>query len=292
MQDKPHSTNPCTGYYGKCLDVKIINECNGNCEFCIERGGYEPQRAGVKEMISATNALPDYKKILILGGEPMLYPYLLEYVKGIYTPDREIFITTNGTVGQAKVWEALAPYLKAVNFSIHAPTEEENSEILGTPFILGRVFAAASILNRARVGVRINTNLMKGHIDTWQRAQDMISLAVGIGANEIRFAELQNSPGLWVDSRAIFGDLAYEDPFVSGCDHLLRINVPIRVRLRQTCGFVNPLLPKPNYFGDSHSQTKVLYPNAEVTDGWIGRPSESFGKEKIGREKNSFGNSF
>lgn len=48
--------NSCAGGYGNCLDVKITNLCNGNCSFCIERGGYSPEnQKGPVELLAKRN---------------------------------------------------------------------------------------------------------------------------------------------------------------------------------------------------------------------------------------------
>lgn len=63
--------NSCAGGYGNCLDVKITNQCNAACAFCIERGGYSPAPDKTPtELAIATVAQKDFPTVLILGGEP------------------------------------------------------------------------------------------------------------------------------------------------------------------------------------------------------------------------------
>ena len=78
---KCNEKNCCMGYYGNCLDVKITNACNAKCSFCIEKDGYCPNNKPVEDLINATNIMEKYTKVLILGGEPLLYKDLEKYLE-------------------------------------------------------------------------------------------------------------------------------------------------------------------------------------------------------------------
>ena len=89
--------NSCAGGYGNCLDVKITNQCNAACAFCIERGGYSPAPDKTPtELAIATVSQKDFPTVLILGGEPTLYPGLIEYLQLIRPYKKNIYMTTNG----------------------------------------------------------------------------------------------------------------------------------------------------------------------------------------------------
>lgn len=86
---RSHPINSCAGGYGKCLDVKVTNQCNARCAFCIERDGYCPTAGDVSELNNATKET-EADNILILGGEPLLYPNLEQYVQAIRRKNEEI----------------------------------------------------------------------------------------------------------------------------------------------------------------------------------------------------------
>ena len=113
-----HPANSCAGGYGNCLDVKITNACNANCTFCIEKGGYCPKERPVKELALET-INSDAETVLILGGEPTLYPHLAEYLAMIRPWKKHIYMTTNGSMLKDGLPEAIAPYLDGINISIH-----------------------------------------------------------------------------------------------------------------------------------------------------------------------------
>lgn len=286
--------NPCMGVYGNCLDVKITNDCNGHCAFCIERGGLAPPSTTVGELIFATNLLTQYRKVLILGGEPFLYPHLLEYLVGIRAKKDEIYITTNGSMfptNPNQILAKMAKLVNGINISIHHYLPMENDRIVGTRVVFQDVADAIKVLKSAsHVNIRINCNLVRNGLDSKEKIEPMVQLAKSLGADGIRFAELQNCADLYVSAAVCF-DGVHTDPFVDGCEQDIGgFDLPVKVRL--TCGLVNPLKPKPVVIGlehlhgchphhrilyevaqseevaRSHGYTKVIYPNAQVADGW------------------------
>lgn len=267
-----NENNPCMGVYGKCLDVKITNKCNSKCPFCIENGGYEPAGISVQDMVKAANLLTDYKKVLILGGEPFMYKNLLEYIKGIAPYKDEIYITTNGTAFNFKELNDIAHYLTGVNISIMHYDFEKNAEIYGNHFLnLTDLLKAISIFHYSAVKVRINVNLVKGYIDNFSEAMHMINFAKTIGADAIRFAELQEAPEYFVDAKDVFPEI-HSNPFCEGCEQQIPME-GIDVTVRLTCGIVNPLKEKPTREEPGRSRTKVEYPDSSISNGWISKDS-------------------
>ena len=273
-----HPNNPCNNYYGKCLDVKITNCCNGKCAFCIERGGYSPPPAPVERLIEATNQLTDYQTVLILGGEPFMYPHLEEYLAGIQEK-REIFITTNGSCFITEQVCRIAHLLTAVNISIHHYDQKVNSSVFGTDISFERIEKAISLLKTAAVKVRVNTNLIKGL--GWNRSEivKMFRFARSLGADEIRFSELQNCPEYYCSARDLLPDLP-EEPFSQGCEHELTPYGSLKVFARQTCGLVNSACEMPEKPARKGSSTKVLYPDGTVLPGWFSNEHKAGDRKK------------
>lgn len=269
-----NTNNCCAGRYGKCLDVKIIDDCNGKCAFCIERGANRTVPAKVGDMIISTNIMlqSGYENVLILGGEPFLYSHLVEYIYGIKAPN--IFITTNGSTIDMAIFAKIAQKLSGINFSIHHYDEVTNQRIVGTRIGFNNIKNAITLLKimNPKINVRINCNLVVGGIDSSEAAVKMIEQAINFGANEIRFAELQlpeKMNKLFVDAKNIFAGANLPDqPFIFGCEHVIEDTVGIKVLVRQVCGIVNPIKPEVIKPKGRKSATKVLYPDAKVNEGW------------------------
>lgn len=282
--------NSCAGGYGNCLDVKITNYCNALCEFCIERGGLCPETKDVQKLINSTIAAKDFPTVLVLGGEPLTYPHLLDYLKGIRRYKERIYLTTNGSLLDAEMADALSYYLDGINISVHHYSEFLNDAVYKTAHVdFDKLREAIKILHGGReidgihnpsIPVRINANLVKGTLDYYKDVYTMIRWAAWMGADEIRFSELQNCEKLWVDSREIFPDLP-ADPFTCGCEQevnvkrLLGTDLPIKVIVKMTCGRVNRLkAPVEETPIRSGGQTRVLYPDAKVRSGWVTTSSD------------------
>lgn len=262
---KCNPNNSCVDCKNNGINIKITNMCNCDCDFCIEKGGLNTDTKPVKTLIEATNLL-DFESVLVLGGEPLLYPHLEEYLKGI--KNKRIYLTTNGTLLTDDIGEMLSKYLTAINISIHHYTEEENQRIYKNPnYTFDNIRSAIKIFKKNNVPVRINANLVKGVLDTKYKVTKMIYFAEFMGASSIRFAEMQHCENLWVDSSKLFKDLP-QDPYTEGCEKVIYESDGFKATVKMTCGFVNSLKQKPNDPGRKQTERKVIYPDGKILDGW------------------------
>lgn len=262
---KCNPNNSCVDCKNNGVNIKITNSCNCDCDFCIEKGGLETEVKPVETLIEATNLL-DFESVLILGGEPLIYPHLEQYLKGI--KNKRIYLTTNGTLLTDEMAEMLSKYLTAINISIHHYTEEENRRVYKNPnYTFDNIRSAIKIFNKHKIPVRINANLVKGVLDTKEKVTSMIYFARFLGASSIRFAEMQNCEDLWVDSAKLFKGLP-QDPYVDGCEQVVYENEDFRATVKMTCGFVNSIKERPNDPTRKQTTRKVIYPDGEILDGW------------------------
>lgn len=40
----PNKNNFCGGNFSDWIEVMLIDKCNGNCSWCIEKEGYKPKK--------------------------------------------------------------------------------------------------------------------------------------------------------------------------------------------------------------------------------------------------------
>ena len=87
--------NSCDGVHDS-LDVRFTKACDNACDFCIEANGVENlQSASIDKLVSNTIS-SGINSVLILGGEPFLFPDRLEeYIKKIRPFVKSIYITTS-----------------------------------------------------------------------------------------------------------------------------------------------------------------------------------------------------
>ena len=196
-----------------------------------------------------------------------MYPHLETYLKGIRPHKKHIYLTTNGSLLDQRMASMLCKYLDGINISVHHFSEYLNDSIYKTHVSFARLRAGISVFKNKKVPVRFNVNLVKGCLDTRRDAQTMIDFAAHMGASEVRFNELQDAEDLYVDARDIFEGLT-ENPFEDGCEQTIAAE-PIRVKVKMTCGCVNKRKPPITRKTPPKGKTKVLYPSAEVTPGWV-----------------------
>lgn len=277
----PCPRNSCQGGYGPCLDVKFTNACNGHCSFCIEEGGYCPAEAPLNVLIGHAIADPS-PTVLVLGGEPTInMDRLVKFLEGIRPYKEHIYLTTNGCFLSKGNAILLRNLLDGINISVHHYNRKLANQVLRLPedapnqLSFKKLKEAIQVFqtpnkNGHWVPVRINTNLVKGFLDTYDDVYKMILRAVDWGADTIRFTELQNvDDTLFADATKIFPELKDIDPWSQGCEQELHTFAPIKVVVKIGCGHVVASRPTPPCIGKSSCH--VMYPNGEITKGWVSK---------------------
>jgi radical SAM protein with 4Fe4S-binding SPASM domain len=82
------------------MEIEFSRACNFRCAYCYladrTAGADELSRAEIKEVILQAKEL-GARKIIILGGEPSIYPHLVEMLRYLGSLGLQIEIFTNGT---------------------------------------------------------------------------------------------------------------------------------------------------------------------------------------------------
>lgn len=273
MSAQPCPRNSCQGGYGPCLDVKFTNQCNGRCEFCIEKDGYSPKEAELNVLIGHAIADPS-PTVLVLGGEPMCQmARLVTFLEGIRPYKKKIYLTTNGCYMSKENAVLLGRLLDGINISIHHYDQTIANDIIRpvnehTKLNFIKLAKSIPILQSLGCPVRLNVNLVKGYLDTRAQIDKMIDVAAQWGVDTIRFTELQNvDDHLFVDATKLFPTLADIDPWSDGCEQTVDVVQDVKVIVKIGCGHVVNSRPKPPCTGKSVCH--VMYPNGEVTEGWV-----------------------
>ncbi len=82
------------------MEVEFSLRCNFHCPYCyVPDNSYLQQELNREEICGAIIQAKELgaKKIIILGGEPMIYPYIMDMIKFIKDSGLEIEMFTNGT---------------------------------------------------------------------------------------------------------------------------------------------------------------------------------------------------
>ena len=121
---KPSQNSIC-GNSHNLLNIKLLNSCNGKCDFCIAAGTPFKKSANAQKFIDTAISMTKFSKVDVLGGEPTLYPNLLQVLKGIRPYKKDIGIISNGS--NLKIIKECIPYLDTVTLSIHSFDYNKNS---------------------------------------------------------------------------------------------------------------------------------------------------------------------
>jgi radical SAM protein with 4Fe4S-binding SPASM domain len=93
------------------MEIEFSRECNFRCAYCYladrTAGAGELSRAEIKDVILQAKEL-GARKIIILGGEPSIYPHLVEMLRYLGSLGLQIEIFTNGTGVTEELAEVLA----------------------------------------------------------------------------------------------------------------------------------------------------------------------------------------
>ena len=82
------------------MEIEFSRRCNFNCIYCyVQNNSDYENELTIEEIQDVILQAKDLgaKKIIILGGEPMIYPHILDMVRFIKSSDMEIELFTNGS---------------------------------------------------------------------------------------------------------------------------------------------------------------------------------------------------
>jgi uncharacterized Fe-S cluster-containing radical SAM superfamily protein len=234
--------NACDGAYDS-LDVRFCKVCDNKCSFCIERDGIPALKmASANKLIESTIA-SGIRSVLILGGEPFLYPErLLEYIKGIRLSVDTIYITTSlplnfiDTKYNKEIIEIM-DLINGLNVSIQSIDWEENNKILNALSNHDRLNILKLLNKRWGRKIRTSINLVKGGIDTRIKlVNSLVYLHYNIGCKSIKINELQHEKDLYISYEDIMG-MKLPSPYSHGCS----TEIPItdgEILLKRSCFLV------------------------------------------------------
>lgn len=95
------------------IELELSHECNYRCKYCYSSAGkrLDDDLAFIEicEIVDQAQNLGVQAIVIIGGGEPLLYPHLMEFITYIFSKQISIILFTNG----AFIDEKIAKFLKA-----------------------------------------------------------------------------------------------------------------------------------------------------------------------------------
>lgn len=276
-------TNSCDGRYNSSLDVRFTKACDNNCPFCIERNGIDGTLTDVDALIKGT-LRSGKDTVLVLGGEPLLYPEkLLKYVKGIRGHVKKIYVTTSlpkQITDNYKCFEEIMGSIDCLNVSLQHYDSEMNNKCLCASSCHDRIEMLSKFVKDGFAEkMRVSINLVKGNIDSGKKLLSFLRKMESIGVKHVKINELQECPELYVSFEEIC-KVRMPSPYAHGCQKDIKIKgITLRITLKRTCFVVEP--SRRRSFSDNikmrikkalhiepNKRNSVLYENGRLSNGW------------------------
>jgi cyclic pyranopterin phosphate synthase len=169
----------------RTLRVSLVNHCNLGCVYCVpgEEGGAFAEKsaaaAGTAATRSAVLAVPDLLAVIgrlqgqlqldtvrLTGGEPLLYPGLVELTRGLRALGiSKIKLTTNGFLLERLAVSLKEAGMESINVSLDAVDEAVFAR-MSRRHSVQRIVRGIDAALSAGLTVKINTVVMKGMNDS------------------------------------------------------------------------------------------------------------------------------
>ena len=233
------------------LSVIATNACQRNCPYCInsltDRSLSLPFEKATKNILKATKKF-GIKEAVILGGEPTLYPRLIDLINFLKNDCklRRVGFTTNGIrlVDDKYLISLIESGVDFINVSYHQDDEFISYKQLKQ---IRKVFNKYRKENQK---MRINTNVWKGNHDKFDDLMKWLD-HISVCCDEIRLSNIIHKDSFSVNpdkvkeaDKMYMSDSTYEKLFSKLIDYYKKDYTIIYNP--EALGFVNYyLIPKP-----------------------------------------------
>ncbi len=237
------------------LYINIGYKCNGKCIFCSARGNVNDEfdiellDAILKEL-TMKNMI---NRVAITGGEPSIYlGRLLKVISLLNSYDIDfITISTNGSNLIELAEMCKSKQIEGLHISRHSYNDITNSTILGAAGAASEADIKQAIDILGKNKVRLNCNLIKGHVDSAKEVKKYIQFALNTGVYKVGFVGLMQ-----IDNYCKSHYIDYRELDISSIDGLL-----IRDRLTDNgyCDCQNYI-----YFSKGSGEIEVYFRQVQI----------------------------
>lgn len=169
--------------------------CNADCLFCEYKSDAKPfnfkKYEDILDEIEKQNI--ELRKLALSGGEPTLnyklFNEVLNYTRN-RLPNNYISMNTNGVNLKRMFDEGVFDKLDDISLSRHHYDEVENNKTLAFDSISNEEIKAIQDVYPRRDLIQFSCNLIKGGIDTHDKAIEFLENATKLGINNVGFVDL------------------------------------------------------------------------------------------------------
>lgn len=269
---KPSQNSICGNSYN-LLNIKLLNSCNGKCEFCIAAGTPLKKSADAQKFIDTVNSMTKFSKVDVLGGEPTLYSDLVKVLKGIRPYKKDIGIISNGS--NLKIIKECIPYLDTVTLSIHSFDYTKNA----TGIYINENELRDLNKNKGKAEIIAAAVVTNKTISNLKEIKCYAKKAKKLGFSAIKLMELvtsnENVDFIDLQDLLIKFGIHQKNAILRGCFFELpefSKYLKIKTYIKLCCPFNNVFkaksfgIPSIEY---QHDYMNVIQPDCSVTDSWV-----------------------
>jgi radical SAM protein with 4Fe4S-binding SPASM domain len=156
------------------LKFKLNNICNSKCRFCNYWKNDKPVFFDKDVFVQVLNDAKKYglKKITLSGGEPLLHPNIIFFVKTAFDLDLNVTIITNALLFDSKKVDLINLINKnklTIVFSLNGADEKAHDYSRGVPGSFSKVIRAIDYLNlcdkRNKIKISVSVTLAEDNSD-------------------------------------------------------------------------------------------------------------------------------
>ena len=163
------------------INLHILEACNFKCRQCFSKFGTK-KLLSVKDwekIVDNCIAGADVAEFNIAGGEPMLYPGLVELVQYIRDKGVKVSLITNGSLMDEEWIKSYAGMYETIGFSVDSINDETNRKIgrcdrNGKAIPAGRIVELCGLIRKYAPGCRIKINTVVSALNKDEVMSDFI----------------------------------------------------------------------------------------------------------------------
>ena len=163
------------------INLHILEACNFKCRQCFSKFGTK-KLLSVKDwekIVDNCIAGADVAEFNIAGGEPMLYPGLVELVQYIRDKGVKVSLITNGSLMDEEWIKSYAGMYETIGFSVDSINDETNRKIgrcdrNGKAIPAGRIVELCGLIRKYAPECRIKINTVVSALNKDEVMSDFI----------------------------------------------------------------------------------------------------------------------
>lgn len=163
------------------INFHILEACNFKCRQCFSKFGTEKLLPveDWEKIVDNCIAGADVAEFNIAGGEPMLYPGLVELVQYIRNKGVKVSLITNGSLMNEEWIKNYAGMYETIGFSVDSINDETNRKIgrcgrNGKTIPAGRIVELCGLIRKYAPGCRIKINTVVSALNKDEVMTDFI----------------------------------------------------------------------------------------------------------------------